>query len=75
MSKLNGNYDPVNQDSKMTHPNNYQKKKFEEEKENPNKSITKPKAFVNGSLKNSGVKLKDIKEEVEKTDTIKSVKT
>ena len=55
----------------MTHPSNAHKKKFEEEKENPNKSITKPKAFVNGSLKNSSVKLKDIKEETEKDNTIK----
>ena len=47
-------------------------KKFEEEKENPNKSITKPKSFINGSLKNSGVKLKDIKEELEKVNETKS---
>ena len=56
----------------MTQPNNHLKRKFEEEKENPNKSISKPKAFVNGSLKNSGVKLKDIKEEIEKMTTDKS---
>lgn len=66
MSKLNGNYDTVNQESKMSQPNNHLKKKFEEEKENPNKSITKSKAFINGSLKTSSVKLKDIKEESEK---------
>ena len=66
ISKL-ANYDTVNQDSKMTQPNNHLKKKqFEEEKENPNKSVTKSKAFINGSLKNSAVKLKDIKEELEK---------
>ena len=53
----------------MTQPNNILKKKFEEEKENPNKSITKAKSFVNGSMKNSGVKLKDIKEELDKMDT------
>lgn len=29
------NYDTVNQESKMTQPNNHLKKKFEEEKENP----------------------------------------
>ena len=46
--------------------------RFEEEKENPNKSITKAKSFINGSLKNSGVKLKDIKEELEKVNDSKS---
>ena len=75
MSKLNANYDTVNQDSKMTHPNNHMKKKFEEEKENPNKSITKSKAFINGSMKNSAVKLKDIKEETEKDNDKKSEQT
>lgn len=59
----------------MTQPSNHLKKKFEEEKENPNKSITKAKAFVNGSLKNSSVKLKDVKEELEKMDTDKSGQT
>lgn len=59
----------------MTQPNNILKKKFEEEKENPNKSITKPKAFVNGSMKNSGIKLKDIKEELDNMDTDKSGQT
>ena len=54
----------------MTQPNNIQKRKFEEEKENPNKSMTKTKSFANGSIRNSGVKLKDIKEElVDKMDT------
>ena len=75
MSKLNANYDTVNQDTKMTHPNNHMKKKFEEEKENPNKSITKSKAFINGSMKNSAVKLKDIKEEAEKDNEKKSEQT
>ena len=69
MSKLNANYDTVNQESKMTQPNNHLKRKFEEEKENPNKSISKAKAFFNGSLKNSADKLKDIKEEHEKMNT------
>lgn len=59
----------------MTQPGNHMKKKFEEEKENPNKSITKPKAFVNGSLKNSSVKLKDVKEELDKMNTDKSGQT
>jgi len=68
ISKL-ANYDTVNQDSKMTQPNNHRNRKFEEEKENPNKSMSKPKAFINGSVKNSGVKLKDIKEELEKMTT------
>jgi len=49
------------------------KKKFEEEKENPNKSISKPKAFINGSCKNSSVKLKDIKEEINKINANKQV--
>ena len=39
---------------------------MEVEKENPNTSMSKPKSFVNGSSKNSQVKLKDIKEELEK---------
>lgn len=69
------NYDTVNQDSKMSQPNNQLKKKFEEEKENPNKSISKTKSFVNGSLKNSGVKLKDIKEELEKVPTGNSMQS
>lgn len=74
ISKL-ANYDTVNQDSKMTQPNNHLKRKFEEEKENPNKSMTKPKSFINGSLKNSGVKLKDIKEELEKMTTGNSMQS
>ena len=73
MSKpFNANYDTVNQESKMTQPNNHLKKKFEEEKENPNNSGTKPKAFINASSKNSAVKLKDIKEELEKMVTDKT---
>jgi hypothetical protein len=59
----------------MTQPSNILKKKFEEEKENPNKSVTKPKSFVNGSMRNSAVKLKDIKEELDKMDTDKSGQT
>lgn len=39
---------------------------MEVEKENPHTSMSKPKAFINGSCKNSSVKLKDIKEELEK---------
>ena len=59
----------------MTQSGYHMKKKFGKEKENPNKSITKPKAFVNGSLKNSSVKLKDVKEELDKMNTDKSGQT
>ena len=65
------NYDTVNQESKMAQPSNHLKKKFEEEKENPNKSISKPKTFINGSSKNSTVKLKDINDQFQKLNTLK----
>ena len=73
-SKLHAaNYDTVNQESKMSQPNNRLNRKLEDSvKENPNKSTSKPKTFVNGSKMNTGEKLKDIKEEPEKMTCDKS---